>query len=146
MPTLYTIGHSNHSISKLIELLHQHRIDLVADVRRYPTSRHNPQFNRPILAQGLEENGINYQFMGDRLGGKDDLDKVKARPEFAQGVEELKTLAGQGKQVAILCAEEDPHYCHRHWLLEPELEGKGVKIVHIRGAGQVDKDKQLKLF
>ena len=115
-------------------------------MRRYPTSRHNPQFNRPGLTKELQINGIGYRFMGDRLGGKDDLEEVKARPEFAQGIEELKTLAVQDKRVAILCAEEDPHYCHRHWLLEPELEGKGVKIVHIRGNGRLDKDKQLKLF
>ncbi len=144
MSTLYTIGHSNHSISKLIELLHQHQIDIVVDVRRYPTSRHNPQFNKPGLAKELKRNGIDYRFMGDRLGGKDDLEEVKARPEFAKGIEELTALAAQGERITILCAEEDPHRCHRHWLLEPALEAKGVKLVHIRGDGQLD--KQLKLF
>ena len=144
MPTLYTIGHSNHSLSRLIEILQPYKIDLVVDVRRYPSSRHNPQFNRPVLAKELTICGIDYRFMGDRLGGKDDLDKVKARPEFAQGIEDLTALAAQGKPVAILCAEEDPGSCHRHWLLEPELEANGVKIVHIRGDGQLD--KQLKLF
>ncbi len=146
MPTIYTIGHSNHPLSRLIDLLHQHKVGLTIDVRRYPSSKHNPQFNRPGLAKELEKNGIGYRFMGDKLGGKDDLEEVKAKPEFAKGIEELKTFAEKGKQVAILCAEEDPRRCHRHWLLEPELEAQGVKIVHIRGDGRLDKDKQLKLF
>ncbi len=144
MPTLYTIGHSNHTIPRLIEFLHKHEIGLVVDVRRYPTSRHNPQFNRPGLARELQIKGIDYKFMGDKLGGKDDLEKVKARPEFSQGIEELTVLAARDKRLAILCAEEDPHRCHRHRLLEPVLEASGVKIVHIRGDGEVE--KQLKLF
>jgi uncharacterized protein (DUF488 family) len=146
MPAFYTIGHSNHPVTRLIELLQQHRIDLVADVRRYPTSRHNPQFNKPALSAELERNGICYRFIGDKLGGKDDLERVKARPEFAEGIEELMALAAQEKRIVILCAEEDPRRCHRHWLLEPEFNKRGVKIIHIRGDGKLETDKQLKLF
>lgn len=146
MPTLYTIGHSNHPVSRLIELLQQHRIELVADVRQFPSSRHNPQFNRPTLSAELERNGINYRFIGNKLGGKDDLEKIRARPEFAEGLAELTALATQEKRVVILCAEEDPRRCHRHWLLESEFIKRGVKIIHIRGDGKLETDKQLKLF
>lgn len=146
MPTLYTIGHSNHTLSRLIELLQQHQIKLVADVRQYPSSRHNPQFNRPTLSMELEKNGVNYLFIGDKLGGKDDLEKVKARPEFAEGIKDIMALANQDRRVVMLCAEENPYRCHRHWLLEPELNKRGAKIIHIRGDGKLETDKQLKLF
>ena len=46
---LYTIGHSMHSIERLIELLREQSIEVVSDVRSRPYSRFNPQFNREAL-------------------------------------------------------------------------------------------------
>ena len=39
-----TIGHSTHSIEKLLELLLEHDVTAVADVRSAPYSRFQPQF------------------------------------------------------------------------------------------------------
>ena len=68
--TLYTIGHSDHSIPEFVGLLRQHGITLVADVRSQPYSRWTHQFNRETLAHDLAEAGIDYGFMGDALGGR----------------------------------------------------------------------------
>ena len=146
MSLLYTIGHSNHSLSQLISILRQYEINIVADVRRHPYSRHNPQFNQPSLMAGLQNAGIEYRFLGNKLGGKDDFDKIKARPEFEEGINELTVLASQGSHVAILCAEEDPYHCHRHHILEPAFNKNNVKIVHIRGNGQPEMIRQMELF
>jgi Protein of unknown function, DUF488 len=43
---VFSLGHSTHPITKLFELLLQHSITAVADVRSSPYSRTNPQFNR----------------------------------------------------------------------------------------------------
>ncbi len=42
---IYTIGHSNQTIERFLDLLSQHQITAVADVRSSPYSRRNPQFN-----------------------------------------------------------------------------------------------------
>jgi len=46
MATVYTIGHSSHTIERLGALLQQHGVTAVADVRSQPYSRIHPQFNR----------------------------------------------------------------------------------------------------
>ena len=38
---IYTIGHSNHSIDEFIALLKQHGIEVLVDIRRFPSSRPN---------------------------------------------------------------------------------------------------------
>lgn len=141
MKIIYTIGHSNHQLPRLIEMLKQHKIMLVIDVRRYPSSRYNPQFNRPQLAEGLKQSEIEYLFMGNKLGGKDAFEVIKARPEFKEGISELINLVGQNARAAILCAEENPANCHRSQLLEPEFMVRGVKVVHIRGNGKLEQSK-----
>ncbi len=66
-PTLYSIGHSNHSEPKFLDLLVQHGIDVLADVRSQPFSHYNPQFNDTILKRWLEAAGIHYLFLGASL-------------------------------------------------------------------------------
>ncbi|MFM6311388.1 MAG: DUF488 family protein, partial [Dolichospermum sp.] len=46
---IFTIGHSNHTIETFIELLHQHQVTALADVRSSPYSRRFPQFNQSAL-------------------------------------------------------------------------------------------------
>src|SRR4051812_12497644 len=50
MATIFTIGHSTHEIGAFLELLRGQRIELLADVRRYPGSRRMPWFNEGELA------------------------------------------------------------------------------------------------
>jgi Protein of unknown function, DUF488 len=46
-----TIGHSTRTWEAFLELLRAHRVKRIIDVRSIPKSRHNPQFNRMILAK-----------------------------------------------------------------------------------------------
>ena len=48
-----TIGHSNRPIDEFLRLLEAHGATLVADVRKLPGSRANPQFNSDALADKL---------------------------------------------------------------------------------------------
>jgi hypothetical protein len=43
--TIFTIGHSNHSLDMFIDLLKSHKIDVLVDVRSKPFSQFSPQFN-----------------------------------------------------------------------------------------------------
>ncbi|MBN1140081.1 MAG: DUF488 domain-containing protein [Anaerolineae bacterium] len=154
MTTIYTIGHSNHETEAFIELLRQHGIELLIDVRSSPYSRYVPQANRETLARALHATGIAYGWLGDRLGGKPggiaaDYDELRASPAFQQGIDRLVTLAAE-RRTAIMCAEGDHRQCHRHTLITPALLDQAVCVLHIQPDGSlVDEDqepKQLSLF
>jgi uncharacterized protein (DUF488 family) len=148
---LYTIGHSNHTIDKLVGLLQANGITRLVDVRSSPYSRFNPQFNRETLEASLTERGIGYTFAGDALGGRPDdptcytensqlVDYrcVMQQEWFQDGIKRLLELA-VGELTAILCSEEDPARCHRHHLITRYLLDKHpeLNIQHIRGDGVV---------
>jgi uncharacterized protein (DUF488 family) len=147
MTTIYTIGHSNHQMDRFLALLCQHGVQVVADVRSSPYSRHVPQANRETLARALQAAGITYHWFGDRLGGRPagtiaDYDQLRDSLAFRQGIADLLALAG-GQRTAIMCAEGDHRQCHRHRLITPALRDEGVQVLHIQPNGAlVDEDKQ----
>ena len=154
MAEIYTVGHSNHEARAFLALLEQHGIELLADVRSSPYSRYVPQANREVLARALEQAGIGYRWLGDRLGGKPegtivDYDKMRASPAFQQGLTELLALAQQ-QRTAIMCSEADYQKCHRYKLITPAVADHGVHVLHILPDGSlVDEEKepkQLSLF
>ncbi len=164
MIVVHTIGHSNHPLDRFIELLRQHRIALLADVRSRPTSRWAPHFQKGLLATSLAVEGLEYVFLGRELGGRPEGDEFydaegkldcerRARAfDFRAGIDQLIDLAG-GRQTAILCAEEEPARCHRRLLITPALRDRGITVVHIRGDGSLEPDDaagepspQLRLF
>ena len=67
---LWTIGHSNHSAEKFLDLLSRHGIACVVDVRSIPYSRRNPQFNRERMSRSLSSRNITYVWEGEALGRK----------------------------------------------------------------------------
>ena len=69
-PVVWTVGHSNHTADRLLELLQGHGITAVADVRTGPYSAYSSQFNREQLQRLLESTGIGYVFLGTELGGR----------------------------------------------------------------------------
>ena len=69
-PAVLTVGHSNHSASKLLDLLRAHRTAHLVDVRTTPTSSFAPQFDRKALREFLQAHGIDYSFLGRQLGGR----------------------------------------------------------------------------
>lgn len=145
-PTIYTIGHSNHESDAFLRLLGRFEIELVVDIRSSPYSQYNPQFNRENLAAILNENGIDYSFHGNSLGGRPDdptcydenvvnYAKIREKPWFDEAIAHLCWEA-KNRATALLCAEEDPHGCHRHKLVTQELLDRGAQVIHIRGGGE----------
>ena len=68
---LLTIGHSNHEMATFIDLLRQHGITLVADVRSSPYSRFNSQFNRETLRDRAKVHKIDTSFSDATLSAKE---------------------------------------------------------------------------
>ena len=157
---LFTIGHSNHTIDKLVRLLADNGVDLLVDVRTAPYSRFSPQFNKENLEAALLRPGIEYAHAGKYLGGRPsdpacyksrmlppegtdylhevDYPEVMQREWFIKGIDRLFELAAE-KTIAIMCTEEDPAECHRHHLIAQYLMGEHpeVEIQHIRADGTV---------
>lgn len=145
--TIYTIGHSNQPQAALLGALHEHGIEALVDVRFYPMSRRNPQFNREPLAAALAEIGIEYRHaiaLGGRRTPRDDSTNTALRndgfrgfadhmaaPEFLQAFDDLLAL-GNERRVAIMCAESVPWQCHRS-LISDTLTARGIDVQHIVG-------------
>ena len=151
---LLTIGHSSHPLERFVSLLRDHKIDAVADIRSQPYSRFAPQFNREPLAVALGRHGIKYVFLGRELGGRPDGDeyyddeghvlygRVAASPLFVAGVARLENGLSRYRP-ALMCSEEDPTDCHRRLLVTRVLNDRGVKVVHVRGDGRVQRERDL---
>ncbi len=148
MTTIWTIGHSNHPVEKFISLLATHNISAIADVRSFPSSRYNPQFNREALKHSLTEAGISYVFLGKELGARAEDESVYvdgqvqyhllAKTElFRSGITRL--LNGANRQsIAIMCAEKEPLDCHRTILVANELHKRDIEIKHILATNEIE--------
>jgi len=140
---VFTIGHSSHPIAAFIELLRAHDIEALVDVRSFPGSRRNPQFNQPALREALTAAGISYHHMVS-LGGKrespDAATAHKNKPfsayidyskteRFQSSLNELEELTS-GRRLAVMCAEALWTHCHRSIIAE-EMTRHGFTVTHI---------------
>ena len=143
--TIFTLGHSTHSLDEFVHLLQIYAIRLVVDVRTIPRSRHNPQFNHETLGETLPRHGIRYLQM-KTLGGLrhahadspntgwknasfQGFADYMQTPEFAAAVQQLIEAAIE-KPAAIMCAEAVPWRCHRS-LIADALTVRGITVQHI---------------
>lgn len=152
--TVFTIGHSTHSLDRFLELLAQHEIGALVDIRRFPGSRKHSHFNRDNLAAALPKAGVQYQWL-EALGGRRHK-KADAVPstnlglrnqsfrnyadymlndDFRKGIEKLLKIARK-KPTAIMCAEGLFWRCHRR-LVSDFLIANGVTVQHIMPSGEL---------
>jgi uncharacterized protein (DUF488 family) len=144
--TIYTIGHSNRSLEDFLALLRAHSIERLVDIRSVPKSRHNPHFNREVLAASLPAAGIEYRHMPG-LGGlrhprKDSTnlawrnDSFRGYADYMQTYDFDDALAhliappAPSHRTAIMCAEAVPWRCHRS-LVADSLTVRGFDVRHI---------------
>jgi uncharacterized protein (DUF488 family) len=64
-----TIGHSNHTLGRLLALLARHEVEALVDIRRFPGSKKHPHFSRDNLAAVLPKSGVEYHWL-EALGGR----------------------------------------------------------------------------
>ena len=147
---VWTIGHSNQALEPFVRALRAHNIEVVADVRRFPSSRRHPHFSGEQLAAALDGVGIGYVHLpelgGRRAPRKDSKNTAwknegfrgyadyMETPEFAAGIERLLLLATE-RRTAIMCAEMLWWQCHRS-LIADFLKAHAHDVVHIRSAEQ----------
>jgi uncharacterized protein (DUF488 family) len=129
-PPIFSIGHSTRKLEELIWVLKHFNIETLVDIRHFPASRHNPQFNKPLLEQELANHGLHYvwleQLGGFRTGGY--LAYMES-PEFAAGIRDLEDFA-RHRRTAFMCAEIKWFQCHRRHVSDA-LAAKGWSVTHI---------------
>jgi uncharacterized protein (DUF488 family) len=149
-PRVWSVGHSTRTFDAFLGLVREHRIEIVADIRRYPSSQRAPWATRAGLEASLSAAAIGYVHLED-LGGRRRprtdsanrgwrseafrgyADHMGTAP-FGAALDRLLGLAAV-RRVAILCAEAVPWRCHRS-LLSDALLARGGRVTHILGPGQ----------
>jgi uncharacterized protein (DUF488 family) len=147
--TIYTLGHSNTTIDRFLDLLRRHQIQVLVDTRSQPYSRYVPQFNRESLQASLEHAGVKYLYMGDSLGGrpsdqtyydpdgKVNYDRLAEAPFYLEGLKRLKEAA-ENTRLVVLCSEADYRKCHRYRLITRSLVAEGIEVKHLLHSGEVE--------
>jgi uncharacterized protein (DUF488 family) len=116
-------------------MLKEHKIEVLVDVRRFPTSKVE-HFKKEEMEQWLPEQGIEYVWLGEELGGyRHGGYKAYMRTKlFKDGIKRLSKIARQ-KRTCIMCLESNPKYCHRRFI-SAYLEKGDTKVVHVIAKGQ----------
>lgn len=138
-----TIGHGTRSADELVETLAGGGAQTLVDVRRYPGSRRNPQFNQTALERTLAEAGIVYRHaaeLGGRRSGEPGEERfgcirVAAFRSYAArmgSAEWQRALAGALVEPApcFMCAETPWRKCHRRLIAEL-LTARGHDVIHL---------------
>jgi uncharacterized protein (DUF488 family) len=140
-----TIGHGVRPLAELVETLAGAAVETLVDVRRFPGSRRNPQFNQGPLEAALAEAGIGYRHaveLGGRRSGEDGEEEFTClrvgafrsyaarmrRDEWQQAL--AAALAEPGP--CFMCAETVWWRCHRRLIAEL-LAARGHEVVHLIG-------------
>lgn len=153
--TIYTIGHSTHSLAEFLEMLHSFNIKILVDIRSLPGSRKFPQFNKEELEISMKEAGIQYIHQSD-LGGRRKVkkdskntrwhnDSFKAYADymeteaFEKGILKLEQTALE-KTTAYMCSEAVWWRCHRS-MVSDYLKAKGWLVLHIMAIGKAQEHR-----
>jgi uncharacterized protein (DUF488 family) len=145
---VFTIGHGTRPAEELITCLQEAGAETLIDVRRFPGSRRNPQFNQAPLAETLTAVGIAYRH-AEELGGRRTNEpgeerfsclRVAAFRSYAarMGAEpwqQALDAALAEPRPCFMCAETLWWRCHRRLIAEL-LAARGHEIVHLLRPGE----------
>lgn len=146
--TLYTVGHSNQTISEFLAKLHAHGVTLLCDVRTVPQSAHAPQFNRDALREACLAAGVAYEWYGHALGGRFVDGGVHGRIASEEGRTALGALAARAAaggeaagppRLAIMCSEARWCDCHRSVLARELVARHRCPVMHITPSGKLER-------
>lgn len=152
---VFTIGHGTRPAAELVDCLQAAERATLVDVRRFPGSRRNPQFNRDALADTVSAAGIRYLHtpaLGGRLSGEPGEERFRCistpafrsyaarmgQPEWQEALE--AALAEPAP--CFMCAETPWWRCHRRFIAEL-LAARGHEVLHLLGPHQVQPHRPL---
>jgi uncharacterized protein (DUF488 family) len=144
---VWTIGHGTRPPEALLHMLCGAGVETLVDVRRFPASRRNPQYNRGVLERTLADAGIAYRHV-EELGGRrsdepgEELFACVRPAAFRSYVARMRTpewqqaLAGALDEPSpcVMCAETPWTRCHRRFIAEL-LVARGHEVLHLSPDG-----------
>jgi len=147
---VHTIGHGTRPLEELLGLLTDAGVQTLVDVRRFPGSRRNPQFNRGTLEAALGAAGIAYRHaldLGGRLAdepGEERFECIRV-PAFRAYAARMGTDAWQEALAAalaepapaLMCSETPWTKCHRRLIAEL-LHARGHEVRHLVRPGRTE--------
>jgi uncharacterized protein (DUF488 family) len=145
---VFTIGHGTRPLDELVGVLRAAGVETLVDVRRFPGSRRNPQFNQAPLAEALDAARIAYRH-AEELGGRRSNEpgeerfpciRVAAFRSYAarMGMPTWQRALEDALEQAVpsfMCAETPWWRCHRRLIAEL-LTARGHEVVHLLGPGR----------
>ena len=147
---VYTIGHGTRALDELVAMLTAAGARTLVDVRRFPGSRRNPQFNQGPLRDALGAAGIAYRHaveLGGRLSNEPGEDRfaciqVAAFRAYAArmgtpGWQDALEGALAEPQPALMCSETPWTKCHRRLIAEL-LHARGHDVRHLVRPGRTE--------
>ncbi|NIO11479.1 MAG: DUF488 family protein [Deltaproteobacteria bacterium] len=154
---LFTIGHSNRTFTDFLALLKEFEIQALVDIRRFPSSKKFPHFNRGSLEEELALTDIRYYWL-EPLGGRRNTANKEASPnqalettafrnyadhmltpEFRKSIDELLGTA-RSQRTTVMCAEKLFWKCHRRLLCD-HLLAQNITAQHIIDPGRLQRHK-----
>jgi uncharacterized protein (DUF488 family) len=146
--TVFSIGHGTRPADELVATLREVGVKTLIDVRRFPASRRNPQFNQSALAGTLADSGIRYRHaveLGGRRAGEAGEERFACirtagfRSYAARmGTPEWQLALSEalGEPIpCLMCAETVWWRCHRRLITEL-LVARGANVVHLIRTGK----------
>ncbi|WP_311789365.1 DUF488 domain-containing protein [Ferirhizobium litorale] len=151
----YSIGHSNRPLVEFVALLDDASIDVIIDVRAFPRSRSNPQYNIDTLPRSLGAHRITYEHwpsLGGRRHRQDDVsDDCNALwhnrsfhnyADYAlsdgfQAALEALIERGHSSRLAVMCSEAVWWRCHRR-IITDYLILRGHIVHHLLDVGRTE--------
>jgi uncharacterized protein (DUF488 family) len=142
---ILTIGHGTRALEELVSMLVQGGATRLVDVRRFPSSRRNPQFNLETVRAAVEAAGIEYRHeveLGGRRSGEPGEERYACLrvPAFRSYAARMSDPAWQAalarsleaERPCFMCAETPWWRCHRRLIAEL-LTARGYEVVHLIG-------------
>jgi uncharacterized protein (DUF488 family) len=153
--TVWTIGHGTRTAEEFLSMLRHVGVCTLVDVRRFPGSRHNPQFGKSALAALLEASEIGYRHaldLGGRLArepGESSFGclRVAAFRSYAARMGTERWQAAFAEALAqpspcFMCSETLWWRCHRRLIAEL-LHARGEHVVHLLAPGKQQEHRPL---
>ncbi len=145
---IFTIGYAGFAIDDFIKDLKKHNINSLIDVRSSPFSKFYQDYNKPLLCDTLQKNGIIYRNYNSEFGARQDdktyypngyldFSMFTRSKAFLDGMQKIINAIPLGYKFVLMCSEKDPINCHRTIMVGKAFSDNGISVRHILSDGHI---------
>ena len=125
VPKIFTVGYGNRKFDDFVELLKRFSIELIIDVRRFPTSKW-PEFVKENLQRTLPTKGVGYVHIRELGGYRGGYGVYTRTHELAsvEGTNETRAREALINHVRRIQPERMPSSLHNKGAEKAKMEGR----------------------